>query len=213
MGEPAIDLAKDARQAPVARLRNLKVSLRRQGVSQPVLRGLDLEIAAGEIVGLVGESGSGKSVLALTMMGLLPQQSRPQIDGDVNVAGTDMVNANSATLRLVRREHLGVIFQDPMTSLNPTMRIGRQITEITHDTEEAVQLLTATGVPQPTTRLRAYPHELSGGLRQRVMAAIALTGRPALVIADEPTTALDVTVQAQLLRLFGDLRDEFGCGV
>ncbi|MDT4935950.1 MAG: peptide/nickel transport system ATP-binding protein ddpF [Pseudonocardiales bacterium] len=198
---------------PVATLRNLTVSLRRHGTSRPVLRGIDLEIAPGEILGLVGESGSGKSVLALTMMGLLPKDSRPEIAGEVRIAGTDMIHGSGAALRLVRREHLGVIFQDPMTSLNPTMRVGRQITEITHDTDEAVQLLTAAGVPDPVKRLRAFPHELSGGLRQRVMAAIALTGRPALIIADEPTTALDVTVQAQLLMMLSDLREEFGCSV
>jgi peptide/nickel transport system ATP-binding protein len=198
---------------PVATLRGLTVSLRRHGTSRPVLRGIDLDLAPGEILGLVGESGSGKSVLALTMMGLLPQDARPEIAGEVRVVGTDMIHGSGAALRLVRREHLGVIFQDPMTSLNPTMRVGRQITEITHDTHEAVELLTAAGVPEPVKRLRAFPHELSGGLRQRVMAAIALTGQPALIIADEPTTALDVTVQAQLLKMLGDLREQFGCSV
>jgi peptide/nickel transport system ATP-binding protein len=178
-----------------------------------VLRGVDLEIAPREILGLVGESGSGKSVLALTLMGLLPGESNPRLEGDVTVAGTDMVHAGGSALRLVRREHLGVIFQDPMTSLNPTMRVGRQITEVGKDLDEALRLLTAVGVPEPEKRVRAFPHELSGGLRQRVMAALALSGRPALIIADEPTTALDVTVQAQLLGLLSDLRGEFGCSV
>ncbi|ONH32006.1 oligopeptide/dipeptide ABC transporter ATP-binding protein [Pseudofrankia asymbiotica] len=199
--------------ATVARVRGLTVALTRGGVASPVLRGVDLDIASGEIVGLVGESGSGKSVLALTLMGLLPTAARPSVGGEVEVAGTDPVRGTSAQLRRLRREHLGVIFQDPMTSLNPTMRVGRQITEVTGDAGEAVRLLTAVGVPEPAGRLRAFPHELSGGLRQRVMAAIALTGRPALVIADEPTTALDVTVQAQLLALLAQLRDEFGCAV
>ena len=198
---------------PVATIRDLHLSLTRHGVSQPVLRGVDLEIAPGEILGLVGESGSGKSVLALTLMGLLPDNAQPQIEGQANVAGTDMVGGSANDLKLVRRDHLGVIFQDPMTSLNPTMRVGRQMTEITRDKVQAVALLTAVGVPEPVKRLRAFPHELSGGLRQRVMAAIALTGRPALIIADEPTTALDVTVQAQLLNLLADLRAEFGCSV
>ncbi|WP_083401515.1 oligopeptide/dipeptide ABC transporter ATP-binding protein [Pseudofrankia sp. EUN1h] len=198
---------------PVARVRGLTVALTRGGVTSPVLRGVDLDIAPGEIVGLVGESGSGKSVLALTLMGLLPAAARPRVGGEVEVAGTDPVRGTPAQRRRLRREHLGVIFQDPMTSLNPTMRVGRQITEVTGDAGEAVRLLTAVGVPEPVRRLRAFPHELSGGLRQRVMAAIALTGRPALVIADEPTTALDVTVQAQLLALLAELRDEFGCAV
>ncbi|ADP81631.1 oligopeptide/dipeptide ABC transporter ATP-binding protein [Pseudofrankia inefficax] len=198
---------------PVASVRGLTVSLTRNGVTSPVLRGVDLEIAPGEIVGLVGESGSGKSVLALALMGLLPAASRPVVDGEIRVAGTDVVHGSAAELRRLRRQNLGVIFQDPMTSLNPTMRVGRQITEVSRDEAEAVRLLTAVGVPEPGRRLRAFPHELSGGLRQRVMAAIALTGTPALVIADEPTTALDVTVQAQLLALLGELRDELGCAV
>lgn len=205
--------ARAGLSAPVATVRDLHVSLSRNGVRFPVLRGVDLEIRPREILGLVGESGSGKSVLALTMMGLLPNESHPQLEGGAEVAGTDMVHAGAAALRLVRREHLGVIFQDPMTSLNPTMRVGRQITEVSRDLDEALRLLTAVGVPEPNKRVRAFPHELSGGLRQRVMASIALTGRPALIIADEPTTALDVTVQAQLLRLFADLRTQFGCSV
>jgi peptide/nickel transport system ATP-binding protein len=198
---------------PIASVRGLHVSLTRNGVRFPVLRGVDLDISRREVLGLVGESGSGKSVLALTMMGLLPEESEPHLEGEVRVAGTDVAHADAASLRLVRREHLGVIFQDPMTSLNPTMRVGRQITEVNKDLDEALRLLTAVGVPEPEKRVRAFPHELSGGLRQRVMAAIALSGRPALIIADEPTTALDVTVQAQLLQLLSDLRAEFGCSV
>jgi oligopeptide/dipeptide ABC transporter ATP-binding protein len=206
-------MPEQAGAEPVATVRGLTLSLHRHGESHPVLRGIDLDIAPGEILGLVGESGSGKSVLALTLMGLLPPGSRPEIGGEAQVAGIDMIHGSSAALRLVRRDHLGVIFQDPMTSLNPTMRVGRQITEVSGDSEEAVELLTAVGVPEPVKRLRAFPHELSGGLRQRVMAAIALSGRPALIIADEPTTALDVTVQAQLLKLLADLRKEFECSV
>jgi peptide/nickel transport system ATP-binding protein len=198
---------------PVAQVRDLHVTFHRDGAAVPVLRGVDLEIASGEILGLVGESGSGKSVLALSLLGLLPASARPQISGQALITGVDMLSARPAVLRAVRRESLGVIFQDPMTSLNPTMRVGRQITEVGGDTDDAIRLLSAVHVPQPRARMRAYPHELSGGLRQRVMAAMALTGRPALIIADEPTTALDVTVQAQLLRLLAQLREEFGCGV
>ena len=124
-----------------------------------------------------------------------------------------MLRAKPAELRRVRREVLGAIFQDPMTSLNPTMRIGRQIGEVTHDDAESVRLLETVGVRDAELRLRVYPHELSGGLRQRVMAAIAVAGRPGLIVADEPTTALDVTVQAQLLDLLRELRDDFGCSV
>ena len=124
-----------------------------------------------------------------------------------------MLRAKPAELRRVRREVLGAIFQDPMTSLNPTMRIGRQIGEVTDDDAESVRLLETVGVRDAELRLRVYPHELSGGLRQRVMAAIAVGGRPGLIVADEPTTALDVTVQAQLLDLLRELRDDFGCSV
>jgi peptide/nickel transport system ATP-binding protein len=198
---------------PVAQVRDLHVTFHRDGAAVPVLRGVDLSIAPGEILGLVGESGSGKSVLALSLLGLLPASARPKTSGQALITGVDMLSARPAALRAVRRESLGVIFQDPMTSLNPTMRVGRQITEVGGDTDDAIRLLSAVHVPQPRARMRAFPHELSGGLRQRVMAAMALTGRPALVIADEPTTALDVTVQAQLLRLLAELREEFGCGV
>jgi peptide/nickel transport system ATP-binding protein len=199
--------------APIAEIDDLHVALRRDGRHNQVLRGVDLRIAPGEIVGLVGESGSGKSVLALSLMGLLPSDSRPIVSGAARIGGVDMVHGRAADLRGVRRNELGVIFQDPMTSLNPTMRVGRQITETTGDEEEGIRLLSAVGVSEPAMRMRVFPHQLSGGLRQRVMAAIALTGSPSLIIADEPTTALDVTVQAQLLTLLKDLRDEFGCGV
>ncbi|GAA4267122.1 ABC transporter ATP-binding protein [Frondihabitans peucedani] len=199
--------------APAAAIRGLTVSLERDGARTDVLRGLDLEIRRGEIVGLVGESGSGKSVLALAMMGLLPQASRPQTTGSIEIAGTDMLAGSPESLRRVRREELGVIFQDPMTSLDPTMRVGKQITEATHDRDESLRLMSAVGIGDAALRFTVFPHELSGGLRQRVMAAIASAGRPSLIIADEPTTALDVTVQAQVLDLLRNLRDEFGCSV
>ena len=185
----------------------------RNGIRSQVLKDVDLQIRPGEILGLVGESGSGKSVLALSLLGLLPDSSHPHADGAVTVGGVDMLRAKPAELRRVRRELLGAIFQDPMTSLNPTMRIGRQIGEVTHDDAESVRLLETVGVRDAELRLRVYPHELSGGLRQRVMAAIAVAGRPGLIVADEPTTALDVTVQAQLLDLLRELRADFGCSV
>ena len=209
---------KSARSAPsrpeeAAVIENLSVSLERDGVRSDVLRGVSLTIKPGEIVGLVGESGSGKSVLALAMMGLLPAASRPVVDGAIRVAGTDVVNGSPDELRAMRRDDLGVIFQDPMTSLNPTMRVGKQITEVTRDADEAIRLMSAVGIADAALRFRVFPHELSGGLRQRIMAAIAVAGSPSLIIADEPTTALDVTVQAQVLDLLRELRDEFGCSV
>lgn len=196
-----------------AAIEGLSLSLERDGVRSDILRGVDLTIGPGEIVGLVGESGSGKSVLALALMGLLPSASKPIVGGAIRVAGTDIVHGSAQALRRVRCDELGVIFQDPMTSLNPTMRVGKQITEVTHDHAEAIRLMSAVGIGDAELRFRVFPHELSGGLRQRIMAAIAVAGSPSLIIADEPTTALDVTVQAQVLDLLRELRDTFGCSV
>lgn len=200
-------------ETTVASVRGLNVSLEREGERTEVLRGVDLEVRRGEIVGLVGESGSGKSVLALTMMGLLPERSRPRTHGTIDIAGVDVLNSTPTQMRDLRRHELGVIFQDPMTSLNPTMRVGKQIVEVSNSQEAALQLMTSVGIADPEMRIRVFPHELSGGLRQRVMTAIAVAGRPSLIIADEPTTALDVTVQAQVLNLLADLRDTFGCSI
>jgi peptide/nickel transport system ATP-binding protein len=203
--------ATDATTAsPVVSVSSLHVTFVRGGHSVNALRGVTFDVMPGEIVGLVGESGSGKSVLGLTLLGLLPDHPRPSISGSAFVCGTDMVQATSEEARLVRKLHLGAIFQDPMTSLNPTMRVGQQVIEAAGSSDEALRLLDAVGVPEAKRRMRAYPHELSGGLRQRVMIAMAVAGSPSLVVADEPTTALDVTVQAQILELLGTLRDEFG---
>ena len=191
----------------VAQVRDLTVTFPGQvGADVQALRGVSLDLAPGEILGVVGESGSGKSVLGLSMLGLLPDRPRPRISGSVTVCGTDMVHSTPESRRLVRRRHLGSVFQDPMTSLNPTMRVGRQVEEAAGSAAEAERLLEAVGVPDAARRMRAYPHELSGGLRQRVMIAMAVAGDPDLVIADEPTTALDVTVQAQILDLLVDRR-------
>jgi peptide/nickel transport system ATP-binding protein len=197
--------------ASVARVQDLHVTFRRGGRPVQALRGVDLEVAPGEIVALVGESGSGKSVLGLSLLGLLPAQPAPTIEGSVEVCGVDLLHASHDDVLELRRRHLGAVFQDPMVSLNPMMRIGRQVAEVAGTVEETVRLLDAVGIPDAAERLRAYPHELSGGLRQRVMIAMALAGEPRLVVADEPTTALDVTVQAQILRLVASLRDEVRC--
>ncbi len=195
---------------PRVRIEDLHVTFKRKGVALRAVRGISLDIAAGEILAIVGESGSGKSVLGLTMLGLLGGDPPAEVTGRVEVCGVDMVSASASERRATRRRHLGAVFQDPMTSLNPTMRIGRQVGEAAGSPEEAQRLLELVGVPEPARRMQAYPHELSGGLRQRVMLAMAVAGSPALVIADEPTTALDVTVQAQILALLRDLRDELG---
>ena len=196
------------------------------------LRSVSLDIAEGEVLALVGESGSGKSVLALSLLGLLPTSPVPTVSGTVEVAGVDMLVRSEAS-RSVRRVMLGAVFQDPLNSLNPTMRIGRQLAERGVSGAEAVDNLRRAGVPEPDRRARQFPHELSGGLRQRAMIAMALgtstprverkarsvglvsstRGVPRLIVADEPTTALDVSVQAQILALFDSLRREHGCAL
>lgn len=198
---------------PVVEIDGLHVALTRGQVSLPVLRGVDLRIARGEVLGLVGESGSGKSVLGLTMLGLLPQDSGPVVRGSVVVDDTDVTTASPAELREFHRNRIGVVFQDPMTSLDPTMRIGKQMLEVADSSAHVISLLKEVGIPDPARRMNAYPHELSGGLRQRVMIAIAIAGSPRVIIADEPTTALDVTVQAQILELFARLQSDLGCSI
>jgi peptide/nickel transport system ATP-binding protein len=195
----------------VAAVQDLHVTFRRSGRDIHALRGVSLDIAPGEILGLVGESGSGKSVLGLSLLGLL--DDRADVRGNVRVRGRDMLRSAHTERRDVRRLHLGAVFQDPMTSLNPTMRVGRQVVEAAGGKQEAERLLAAVGIPDPHARMSCFPHELSGGLRQRVMIAMAIAGNPNLIIADEPTTALDVTVQAQVLTLLRSLRDEIGCSV
>ena len=195
----------------IAEIGGLAVTFTRRGEPVRALRGIDLTIAPGEIVGLVGESGSGKTVLGLSLLGLLPDGA--EVQGRAVVDGVDMVSAAEPVVRSARRDVLGAVFQDPMSSLNPTMRVGRQVAETSGSASEAVRLLRSCGIADAERRMRQYPHELSGGLRQRVMLAIALAGNPKLIIADEPTTALDVTVQAQVLALFRHVRDEFGCAM
>jgi peptide/nickel transport system ATP-binding protein len=176
------------------------------------LRGATLTVEPGQIVGLVGESGSGKSVLGLAALGLLPRLPQPRIAGSVALDGQDMLAASEDERRARRGSYITAVFQDPMGSLNPSMRIGAQVAEAAPDAApgEIVELLAQTGIPRPEAKLRCYPHELSGGLRQRVMIAIALARNPRLVVADEPTTALDVTVQARVLELLARSAAERG---
>ena len=192
---------------PILEVEDLHVTFRAGSGDVHALRGAWLHIAPGEILGLVGESGSGKSVLGLTALGLLPTRPQPAISGTVRLAGEDMVAANEDARRRRRGSDLGAIFQDPMTSLNPTMRVGRQVAEAAGGAaaDRVHQLLGDTGIPEPEVKARAYPHELSGGLRQRVMITMALAREPRLVVADEPTTALDVTVQALVLDLLAKI--------
>ncbi|MFN3220126.1 MAG: dipeptide ABC transporter ATP-binding protein [Acidimicrobiales bacterium] len=208
---PADDIAVELdTPAPLVSVENLSVTFSRGGRDVSALRGVSLDIAPGEVIGMVGESGSGKSVLGLSMLGLLPKKPAPRITGSVQVCGLDVLSASEDELRRLRATELGAVFQDPMTSLNPTMRIGRQVAEKAGSEAETLRLLDAVGIPSAKERMRALPHELSGGLRQRVMIAMALAGSPKLIVADEPTTALDATVQAQILTLLRSLRDELG---
>jgi oligopeptide/dipeptide ABC transporter ATP-binding protein len=186
----------------------------REGVVQAV-DGLSFSLEKGKTLGIVGESGSGKSVTALSLMGLIPRPPARIVNGSVVFEGRDLVQLTETELEDVRGREIAMIFQDPMTSLNPTLRIGTQITEVIRrhlgmsDREarkRAVELLDEVHIPDAANRLDDYPHRYSGGMRQRVMIAIALACNPKLLIADEPTTALDVTVQAQVLDLLEELR-------
>jgi peptide/nickel transport system ATP-binding protein len=176
------------------------------------LRGANLAIDAGEIVGLVGESGSGKTMLGLTALGLLPRDPQPTVAGAVRLDGEDMLAATEEQRRARRGSYVTAVFQDPMTSLNPSMRVGAQVAEAlgSAQPDRVCELLEQTGIPEPHVKARCYPHQLSGGLRQRVMIAIALARDPRLVVADEPTTALDVTVQARVLDLLASAARERG---
>ncbi len=186
------------------------------------LDGVSFTIEPGETLGIVGESGCGKSVTALSIMRLLPQPMGQIVGGEVLFKGKDLVKEPLPGMEAIRGNDIGMVFQEPMTALNPVHRIGRQLTEglILHQgldpqkaTLAAVGILDRVGIPSPDIRMGEYPHQLSGGMRQRVVIAMALACRPALLIADEPTTALDVTIQAQILELIKDLQNEMGMSV
>ena len=202
-------------------VQNLRTEIRRgPEVVRPV-DGVSFEVGAGEIVGLVGESGSGKSMTGMSIMGLLPPGGQV-VSGSIRLKDRELTTLSSAEMRKVRGSEVGMVFQDPMTSLNPTMTIGAQIAEAVRlhrdvsrraAMKRAAEVLGLVGMPHPSSRLGSYPHELSGGMRQRVMIGLALACDPSLLIADEPTTALDVTIQAQILDLIGRLRTELNMGV
>jgi peptide/nickel transport system ATP-binding protein len=175
------------------------------------LRRVDLELRKGEILGLVGESGSGKTLLGLSLLGLAPAEA--ELTGEARLGETEMVTASAEERRIARREGAGAVFQDPMTSLNPTMKVGRQVAEAAGSADAAEELLGQVGIPDPERRVHQYPHELSGGLRQRAMIAMAIARKPSVIILDEPTTALDVTLQRSILALLAGLRDELGAAM
>ena len=203
------------------RVEGLHVGFRAGDQMRDVVRGVDLRVKPGEVVGLVGESGSGKSITALAVMRLLPPGAAIT-SGRVTFRGRDLMEANNSEMNRLRGGEIGMIFQDPLTALNPALPIGRQLGDAIRAHQSvswrqaqtrAEELLALVGIPFPKERLRAYPHELSGGMRQRVMIALAVSSNPSLLIADEPTTALDVTVQAQVMELIDRIRNEFGIAV
>ena len=207
--------------APILDVRDLRVELPLSRGTVHAVDGASLQIEAGEAFGLVGESGCGKSMTLRAIMGLLPRPGHI-VGGEVLFEGEDLVTASPRRLRDVRGGSIAMIFQEPMTALNPVMRVGDQISEgpqvhlglsRTAARERALDLMRRVGIPDPVRRARAYPHELSGGLRQRIMIAIALSSDPKLILCDEPTTALDVTIQDQILKLLLNLRREFGVSV
>ncbi|HEX5175277.1 MAG TPA: ABC transporter ATP-binding protein [Gaiellaceae bacterium] len=190
------------------------------GIVQAVA-GLSFELERGKVLGIVGESGSGKSVTAMTLMGLT-RGVNARFDGEVLYKGTDLLKISDEAMQDYRGNELGMIFQDPMTSLNPVYRIGEQIVEAiqAHESADkrtararAIELLRQVGIPNPDSRVDDFPHQFSGGMRQRAMIAMALSCNPSILIADEPTTALDVTIQAQIVELISRLKDDFNSAV
>src|SRR5260370_34431732 len=203
---------------PLLEVRNLKVSFRTEDGVVRAVDGVSFTVSEGETLGIVGESGSGKSVTMMSVMRLIIDPNA-SFDGEVIYKGRDLMALNQVELREVRGSEIAMIFQDPMTSLNPVYRVGWQSSEQIRAHEKvsrqaarsrAIDLLAAVGIPPPAERVDDFPHQFSGGMRQRVMIAMALSCSPSLLIADGPTTALDVTIQAQILKLIKKLKDEYG---
>ena len=205
---------------PALEIRDLRVTFPTESGEVQAVRGVDVTVAEGELLGVVGESGSGKSVTFLAAMGLLPKSAK--IEGSVKVHGKELVGVSNSEMRSQRGKRISMIFQDPLSALNPTHKIGHQVAEMirahndmskTAAWARAIELLDIVGIPQPRTRASQYPHEFSGGMRQRVMIAIAIANDPDVLIADEPTTALDITVQAQILDVIQRIQHDFHAGV
>lgn len=204
--------------APVLSVRDLKVSLPHKAGRVHAVRGVSFDIGRGETVCIVGESGCGKSMSAMAILDLLPRGAERTAEA-LSFLGEDLLRADDKRLRDIRGDLIGMIFQEPLTALNPALTVGEQLMEVfrrhrpakrTQAHARAVDMLGQVGIPNPGERMGQYPHQLSGGLRQRVVIAMALMCEPAMIIADEPTTALDVTIQAQILRLLIDLKERFG---
>jgi oligopeptide transport system ATP-binding protein len=203
-------------------VKDLRVYFHSEGGTVKAVDGISFDLKQGETLGIVGESGSGKTVANLSLMRLIPEPPGEIVSGSVRFSGRDVLKLSSRELRELRGKQMAMIFQDPMTSLNPFMRVSKQLMEVTqlhlgHTKEQArahaVKMLEHVGIPDASDRVDSYPHEFSGGMRQRVMIAMALSCQPELLIADEPTTALDVTIQAQILELIKRLKAETGASV
>jgi oligopeptide/dipeptide ABC transporter ATP-binding protein len=206
---------------PLLEVRDLKVSFRTDDGLVKAVDGVSLTLSAGETLGIVGESGSGKSVTMMSVMRLI-NDPNARFDGEVLYKGRDLMKLSQDQIRGIRGAGIAMIFQDPMTSLDPVYRVGWQIEEQIREHQKiskqaaharAIDLLAAVGIPRPAERINDYPHQFSGGMRQRVMIAMAVSCNPDILIADEPTTALDVTIQAQILNLIRKLRQDFGTAV
>jgi oligopeptide transport system ATP-binding protein len=207
---------------PLMQVRNLTTRFYTDDGTVYAVNGISYDLHEGETLGIVGESGCGKSVHALSIMRLIPSPPGEIVDGSVVFQGRDLLKLNANEMRHIRGKDIAMIFQDPMTSLNPVMTIGRQITEALElhtdlnrnaARERAIELLDLVGIPEARARVNSYPHEFSGGMRQRAMIAMALSCEPALLFADEPTTALDVTIQAQIIDLIRRLRDKINMSI
>jgi oligopeptide/dipeptide ABC transporter ATP-binding protein len=214
------DLAESGKMAKqLMKIRDLKVHLAlKQGLVKPV-NGVDLDLAEGERLGIVGESGCGKTVTALAILRLVPDPPGKIASGKIIFNGRDLLSLSDSEMRKVRGNDISMIFQEPMTSLNPVFRVGYQISQAIslhqglskkESLDQACEMMKLVGIPSPELRIKDYPHQLSGGMRQRIMIAMAMSCRPKLLIADEPTTALDVTIQAQILNLMKKLNEEIG---
>ncbi len=207
---------------PLLQIQGLKTCFfTRKGVVKAV-DGVDLRINEGETLGLVGESGCGKTVTALSIMRLIPEPIGRIVEGSILFDGIDLAKATESEMRRIRGNRISMIFQEPMTSLNPVFKVGFQIAEAIQIHQEvssreawerSIEMLRMVGIPSPESRVNEYPHQMSGGMRQRVMIAMALSCRPKLMIADEPTTALDVTIQAQILDLVNRLKERVGSSI
>lgn len=207
---------------PILKIDQLKTSFMTSNGEVQAVRGVSFHVEKGEILGIVGESGSGKSVTSMSILRLLADTARIK-EGSILFEGEDLTKVSKKKLREIRGERISMIFQDPMSSLNPLVPVGKQVSEMIKEhhpekskeelKKEVMELFSKVRIPEPEKRYKSYPHEFSGGMRQRVMIAMALANKPALLIADEPTTALDVTIQDQILRQLRELEKEYGTSI